>query len=261
MRAAVVTESGDVEVDERPVPEPDGDEALVRVAAAGLTRGEAGWPEGRYPSVVSYEVAGTVESVGSDVTSVQAGDEVYALLPFDRDGGAADLAAVRAEILAPRPRTLDAVAAAALPLAGLSAWQALFDHGSLRGGQRVMITGASGGVGHLAVQLARWANAEVVQAGDPGEVDLVVDTAGPESWRDVRARTVVTIVDKAPGATFFLVRPDREQLTELARIADEGALVPEIDSIFTLDRVREAFERLDARHKNGKVLLTLAVGE
>jgi NADPH:quinone reductase-like Zn-dependent oxidoreductase len=260
VKAAVVTDSETVEVAERPAPQPAGDEVVVRVQAAALTRGEAGWPEGRYPSVVSYEIAGTIDAVGSEVTDVLVGDEVYALLPFDRDGGAAELTLVAADIVAPRPRSLDPVAAATLPLAGLSAWQALFDHGSLREGHKVMVTGAGGGVGHLAVQLARWAGASVVPAGEADEVDLVFDTAGPESWQDVRAARVVTIVDELPGATFFLVHADRGQLTELARLADEGVLVPEVDSTFALDRVGEAFERLAARHKKGKVVLDLTVG-
>jgi NADPH:quinone reductase-like Zn-dependent oxidoreductase len=260
MQAAVVIGSESVEVRELPVPEPAVGEARVRVRAAALTRGEDTWPEGRYPSIVSYEIAGTVDAVGADVTGVSIGDEVYALLPFDRDGGAAELAIVPAATLAPRPRTLGPAAAAALPLAGLSAWQALFDHGSLREGQRVMVTGAGGGVGHLAVQLATWAHAEVVAVGETDEVDLVFDTAGPESWRGVRAERVVTIVDEEPGATYFLVHADRDQLTELARLADEGLLVPEVDSTFPMERVGEAFERLAVRHKHGKVVLDVAGG-
>src|SRR5207249_2846247 len=117
------------------------------------------------PAIPSYELSGVV---------VGRGDEVYALTPFDRDGVAADYAVVPADVLAPKPLRLSHVEAAALPMGGLTAWQALFVHGRLARGERVLITGASGGVGHIAVQLARHAGATVVDAGElRAEVDSV----------------------------------------------------------------------------------------
>jgi NADPH:quinone reductase-like Zn-dependent oxidoreductase len=109
-------------------------------------------------------------------------------------------------------------------------------------------------VGHLAIQLARQAKAKVV---DEGPADLVFDTVGgklPEGDR------VVTIGAEAPGATYFVVEPDREQLVELARLAEAGNLVPAIDSTFPLDGAREAFERVAAHGKRGKVVLDVAGG-
>jgi len=108
---------------------------LVRVHAAAITRGELEWPVDRQPAILSYELSGVV--VGS-------GDEVYALTPFDRDGVAAEYAVVPAEVLAPKPLRLSHVEAAALPMGGLTAWQALFVHGRLARGERVLVTGASG---------------------------------------------------------------------------------------------------------------------
>ena len=142
------------------VPEPG--EALVRVHAAALTRDELEWPVDRLPATPSYELSGVVEAVGSGVDGVAAGDEVFALTPFDRDGAAAEYAVVPAAALAPK-HALDHLEAAALPLAALSAWQGLIDHGGLEAGQRVVIHGAGGGVGHLAVQLARHRGADVVE--------------------------------------------------------------------------------------------------
>jgi NADPH:quinone reductase-like Zn-dependent oxidoreductase len=134
-------------------------------------------------------------------------------------------------------------------MGGLSAWQALFEHGGLARGERVLITGASGGVGHLAVQLARHAGAEIV---DDGPADLVFDTKGGEIPSGER---VVTIAQETPGATYFIVEPNREQLVELGELADAGELRPAIDSVFPLAEAQAAFERLAARGKRGKVVL------
>jgi NADPH:quinone reductase-like Zn-dependent oxidoreductase len=185
---------------------------------------------------------------------VGTGEEVFALTPFDRDGVAADYARVPLAVLAPKPGRQTHVEAAALPMGGLSAWQALFVHGHLQPGERMLVTGSSGGVGHLAVQLARFAGAEVVEEG-PAE--LVFDTVGGKLPVDGR---IVTIAAEAPGARYFVVKPDREQLVELGRLADAGQLVPAIDSTFPLERAREAFDRVAARGKRGKVVFDVAGG-
>ncbi|HZQ65074.1 MAG TPA: NADP-dependent oxidoreductase [Gaiellaceae bacterium] len=212
---------------------------LVRVHAAAITRGELDWPADRLPAIPSYELSGVV---------VETGEEVYALTPFDRDGVAADYALVPAAVLAPKPVRLSHVEAAALPMGGLSAWQALFEHGRLERGQRVVVTGASGGVGHLAAQLVRHVGAHLV---DDGQADLVFDTIGAEL---PAGRRVVTIAAEAPGATYFIVEPNREQLVELGRLADADELQPEIDSTFPLTAAEEAFDRVAARGKRGKVV-------
>jgi NADPH:quinone reductase-like Zn-dependent oxidoreductase len=228
---------------ERPVPREG--EALVKVHAAAITRGELAWAAGRLPAVPSYELSGVI---------VDTGEEVFALTPFDRDGVAADYATVPSAVLAPKPASLSHVEAAALPMGGLSAWQALFVYGHLRPGERVLVTGSSGGVGHVAVQLARHAGAEVVE---DGPADLVFDTVGGEL--PVAGR-IVTIAAVAPGARYFVVKPERDQLVELGRLADAGELVPAIDSTFPLERVGEAFDRLAAPRKRGKVVLDVAGG-
>jgi NADPH:quinone reductase-like Zn-dependent oxidoreductase len=230
-------------------------EALVRVYAAAITRDELGWPTDRLPAIPSYELSGVVEAVAADVNDVTVGDEVYALTPFDRDGVAAEYAAVPAGVLAPKPRTLDHAEAAALPMTGLTSWQGLFDHGGLEAGQRVLIHGAAGGVGHVAVQLARWRGARVV---DSGEAELVFDTVGGDVLAGSDGRKVVSVAEEHPGATYFVVEPNRGQLVELARLCEEGVLRPQIDSIFPLADARAAFERVAARGKRGKVVLAVS---
>jgi len=220
-------------------------EVLVRVHAAAITRDELEWPVDRLPAVPSYELSGVI---------VDTDEEVFALTPFDRDGVAAEYASVPSAVLAAKPARLTHVEAAALPMGGLSAWQGLFVHGHLQAGERVLVTGASGGVGHLAVQLARQAGAEVV---DEGPAELVFDTVGGELPEGDR---VVTIGAEAPGATYYAVEPDREQLVELARLADAGELVPAIDSTFPLENAPEAFERVAAHGKRGKVVFDVAGG-
>jgi NADPH:quinone reductase-like Zn-dependent oxidoreductase len=224
-------------------PVPGEGEVLVRVHAAAITRGELDWPVDRLPAVPSYELSGVV---------VDSGEEVFALTPFDRDGVAADYAAVPAVVLAAKPAHLTHVEAVALPMGGLSAWQGLFVHGHLQAGERVAITGASGGVGYLAVQLARHAGAEVVEGG---AADLVFDTVGGELPAGAR---VVTIAAEAPDATYFIVEPDRPQLVEIGRLADAGLLQPAVDSTYSLELAREAFDRLAERGKRGKVVLDVA---
>src|SRR4051812_32460343 len=149
-------------LEEADTPRPGPGDALVRVHAAAITRDELTWPVDRLPAIPSYELSGVVEEVGSDVAGIAAGDEVFALTPFDRDGVAADYAAVRADLLVPKPRVLGHDDSAAIPLPALSAWQGLFDHGRLAAGDRVLIHGAAGGVGGFAVQLARGAGAHVI---------------------------------------------------------------------------------------------------
>ena len=281
-----------LELDSVPVPRPTQGEALVRVHAASITRDELEWPVDRLPATPSYEVSGVVAAVGDGVVAIGAGDTVYALLAFDRDGAAAEYVAASVELLGPKPRTLDHVEASAVPLAGLSAWQALFDHGGLERDERVLILGAAGGVGHLAVQIARARGAYVIGTASPQNaervlglgahevsvtgagpdatldpVDLVFDTVGGE--RFARAATVlrpggrvVSVAEPPPAgidADYFVVEPNHDQLAELTRLAEAGALRPEIDSVYPLEEARAAFERSLTGGKRGKVVIRVVV--
>ena len=257
-------------------PEPGPGEVLVRVHAAAITRDELTWPTDRLPATPSHELAGLVEA---------SSEEVIALTPFDRDGVAADYAVVPEKLLAPKPAGLSHEQAAALPMPALTAWQGLVVHGGLEAGERVLITGAHGGVGHVAVQLVRALGGVLVDEGEP--CDLLFDTAGgkepftfrghantpgalaffPDGQRVASADnggnrddryniSQIKIWDvnaaEAPGAHYFVVEPDGQQLASLPE------LQPEVDSVFALEDFRAAFERSAARGKRGKVVLRVS---
>ena len=257
MRAIRLHPPGTIEnltLEDVDTPSPRPGHVLIRVKAAALTRGELQWSLDRLPAIPSYELCGAVEQEGNGFA---VGDEVVALTPFDRDGVAAEFALVSIDLLAPRPRSLDPVQAAALPMPGLAAWQALTVHGHLHAGERWAVTGPHGAVGHVALQLARFLGAALVDAGDP--CDLLFDTSGGEQLARAAgaAGRIVTVVEEAPGATYFVVRPDGAQLRELGRLADAGRLRVEIDSVVPLEAARDAFTRTTARSRHGKVVLRL----
>jgi NADPH:quinone reductase-like Zn-dependent oxidoreductase len=281
-----------------PTPRPGPGEALVRVHAAAITRGELDWADDRLPAIPSYEFSGVVAAVAPDVDGVTVGDPVYALGGFDRDGAAADYTAVPARFLALKPRTLDHVASAAIPLAALSAWQGLYDHGHLEEGQRVLIHGAAGGVGSFALQLAHRRGARVLTTASTGnletarrlgadqvidhtatrfedaadQVDLVFDTVGGDRLERSAAVVrpggrLVSVAGEPPAehaaargitAVCFVVEPNRQQLAELASLADGGDLRPLVDRVFPLAEARAAFAYSLGGHPGGKVVLRVA---
>lgn len=273
-------------IEELAPPQPNPGEVLVDVHAAAITRDELDWTTDRLPAIPSYELSGVVSAVGPGVDTVAAGDEVFALTDFGRDGVAAEQAVVAATLPAPKPRTLGHVESAAVPLPALSAWQGLFVHGRLDEGMRVLILGAAGGVGHFATQLARARGAHVIGTASSGNasqvlehgahevvdhgaevdpVDLVFDTAGGAQLERAPALVrndgrLVSVAEEPPAdagveAVYFVVEPNRDQLIELARLIDDGAVRPAIDSVFALADARAAFERTRSRGKHGKVVL------
>jgi NADPH:quinone reductase-like Zn-dependent oxidoreductase len=268
-------------------PQPGPGEALVRVHAAAITRGELDWTSDRLPATPSFELSGVVAALAPDVDDVAVSDPVYALTGFDREGAAAEYAVVPSRFLAPKPGTIGHVESAAVPLAALSAWQGLFDHGDLTEGQRVLVQGAAGGVGHFAVQLARSRGAYVIgtastrhhetvrelgadqvieHAAQPdGAVDLVFDTVGGERLQGAPSLLrpggrLVSVAEEPPAepgitAVYFVVEPSRAQLFELARLVDSGDVRPTIDAVFPLAESRQAFERTMGDRRLGKIVL------
>src|SRR4051812_17109199 len=197
MRALRATSPSDAQrlvVETVPVPPIGTGDVLVRVHAAGYTPGEPDWPSTwtdrlgrpRAPAIPSHEVSGTVAALGYGVARLAVGDEVYGLTDWYRDGAAAEFVVVEARDLAGKPRSADHVATATLPLAGLTAWQGLFAYGELTAGQNVVVHGAGGGVGALAVQLAHRAGAKVTATGR-GKVRTLALDLGADAFLDLDA--------------------------------------------------------------------------
>lgn len=277
-----------LEYENAPRPRIGDTDVLVRVRTAGITFAELSWDatwerDGapRTPTVPAHEMAGTVAAAGDHVDTVSPGDEVLGLVPFDRDGAAADYVAVPQRNLALRPSGVDAVHAAALPLAALTALQALVDHGRIATNSRVLILGAAGAVGNFAVQLAhlRGARVTAMARGTDAELlrslgaDDVLDftsqnidlppagfdialhcTSGDpaqQTYAALRAGGVLislngpldsTLLDRySITGAFFIVSADRAQLDELAQLVAEKKLLVPIAATFALADGRAAY--------------------
>jgi NADPH:quinone reductase-like Zn-dependent oxidoreductase len=304
MRAVRLHESTGIQglvYEDAPDPKPALDDVLVTVKAAGITPTELDWPiwtdragHKRDALIPAQEFSGVVSALGFGTAGVAVGDEVYGLIMAYWDGAAAEYISIESRDVAPKPKTLDHVHAAALPQVGLTSWQALFDHGHLTAGQTVVIHGAGGAVGTVAVQLARAAGAHVIGTGRSnvrslvmelgadrfvdleqerweeavGPVDLVYDIIGG----DVAARSLallkpggalVTVMGPPPPTTrhdirslFFIRQPNRAQLVELARRVDAGELrLPEIGAVYPLVEAKAAFTAKSSGNVAGKVIL------
>jgi NADPH:quinone reductase-like Zn-dependent oxidoreductase len=270
----------------KPVAGPD--EVVVRVASAAITFAELGWDEtwtrdghDRTPIIPSHEVSGVIDELGSGVDDFVLGDEVYGLTPFDWDGAAADFVVVPARVLARKPTTIGHTEASTVPMAALTAWQALTVHGSVGAGDRVLVHGGAGGVGVFAVQLGKSLGAQVTATvrsrdiqfarelgadrvrdfeaddfTDDGAIyDLVIDTVGgailDRSYSVVRPGGRLITLQDSPSeekaaefgitALFFLVMSDRTQLDELANRIDAGTLRTIVANTFALENGRQAY--------------------
>jgi len=296
MRSLRVHELGDprqVRVEEVPTPSPADDEVLIRVHAAAVTRDELTWPEGRLPATPSYEVSGEVVAVGASAADFAVGDAVYGMTLFDRDGAASEFFAAPQPVFARKPTNVDDATSATVPLPALSAWQALFDHGLLESGQRVLVHGATGAVGQFAVQLARRAGAhviatasadnieaareigadEVMDRATPYEtalapVDLVFDAAGGDAAeRSVglvapggRLVSIIGEPPQAPDVTalFFIVEPNRVELDQITELIESGGLRLPPHVVFALDDATAAFEASLDRGHRGKIVFDVS---
>lgn len=290
-----------LEVEDVAPPQPADGEVVIRVRAASVNPVDYKIRSGGYrggktelPVTLGRDVAGIVESVGPGVDGTHVGDEVYAFLG-SHSGGYAELAVAKASETAPKPGSLDHVHAAAVPLAATTAWQALFDHGHLKRGERVLIHGAGGGVGLFAVQFAKAHGATVHVTAAPEDVellkrlgadavidykrerfedrvrdvDLVIDLVGGEtqdrSWSvlKVGGRMVSTLqeprkekaAEKHAQTASFMAVPRREQLVEIGKMIEDGRVKVIVEKTFPLEEVRIAHDRIEKQHSRGKVVL------
>jgi NADPH:quinone reductase-like Zn-dependent oxidoreductase len=289
--------------EDAPIPTPGNGEVLIRIHAAGVNPADWKIREGLYPQMRKYslpfipgwDVSGTVETKGAGVTRLNVGDDVYSRPDITRDGTYAQYIVVRETEVATKPRSIDHIQAAAIPLAALTAWQALFDGAGLKAGQTVLIHGAAGGVGTFGVQLARWKGARVIgtaskrnqdflrmlgadevidYSATPFEevvhdVDVVLDTIGGDtqkrSWKVVKnGGSLVSVVgppapeDAAAHGVRpigVFVQPNAAQLAEMATLVDAGKLKPVIETVLPLSEARQAQELNKTGHTRGKIVL------
>src|SRR5260221_9684234 len=284
-------------------PTPGHDEVLIKVHAAAVNPADWKMRAGHmkevfpltFPATLGWDVSGTVEEAGDKLTQFKRGDEVYALV---NGGGYAEYVVAKESVVAKKPRTLDHVHAAAVPVAGVTAFQALFEVAQLRAGQKVLIHAAAGGVGNFAVQLAKAKGAYVIgtassknqaflgelgvdQAVDYNktrfedvvrDVDVVLDTIGGDtqerSFKVLKKGGILVSIVQPPSqelaakcgvsALFYGAHPSSSDLTEIAKLIDDGKVKPVVETILPLAEARRAHELSESGHGRGKIVLKAA---
>ena len=250
------------------------------------------------PLTIGWDVSGTIEATGSGVTKFKRGDEVYARLDVVKGGGYAEYAVVKESDAAPKPKSVDHVHAAAIPVAGVTAWQALFDTAQLRAGQRVLIHGAAGGVGAFAAQFAKAKGAYVIGTASGKnqvflrglgvdqpidyektrfedvvrDVDVVLDTLGGEvqdrSWKVLKPGGILVALAAPPNAeqaarhgvraVMFESHPGSADLVEIAGLVDSGRVKTFVDTVLPLAEASRAQELSAHGHTRGKIVFKIA---
>lgn len=306
MKAVRMHDFGGVDVlkfEDATKPAPGPGEVLVHVKAAGVNPVDWKIRDGMMRGAISlpftpgFDVSGTVEATEASVKNFAKGDEVFAYLAITKGGGYAEYAVVPAKDLAKKPSTVDHIHAAAVPLAGLTAWQALFDHAQLSKGQTILIHGAAGGVGHFAVQLAKWKGATVIATASAANEEFVKQL-GADTVIDYKnqrfeeiAKNVDVVFDMIGGDTLersygvlkdggylvsivappspeklklknakgsvFLVMPNAAELAQIAKLIDEGIVNAEVSTTFELKDAAKAQERSKNGGGRGKIVLTI----
>jgi len=306
MKAVRIHEYGGPEVlryEDAPRPIVKPDEVLIRVHAAGVNpvdwKVRAGHAKAMlsytFPFIPGWDVSGVVQSTGLDTSRLKAGDEVYSRPDLARNGAYAEYIAVRESEVALKPKSLDHVHAAAVPLAALTAWQALFDAAKIQPGQTILIHGAAGGVGSFAVQLAKLKGARVIGTASKKNheflrslgvdetidynttrfedavhgVDAVLDTITGEtmerSWQVLKKDGILVSILQPPSpekaaahgvrCAHTFVQPNVPQLNEITKLLDGGKLKVIVEKVFPLWEARAAHELSATGHVRGKIVL------
>src|SRR5438105_9102844 len=307
MKAIVVHEYGGPEVlkyEDAPRPEPKENEALVRVIAAGVNPVDALIRSGKYakffgttlPLIPGYDIAGIIEKTGAKITKLKAGDSIYAYVLWG--GGYAEYAVATEGEATAKPKSLNYIEAAAVPLVALTAWQALIDTAKLSAGQTVLIHGGSGGVGSMAIQIAKARGAKVIATASTAnqdllkelgadvaidytkqkfedvakDVDVVLDSVG----KDTLARSygvikkggfIVAIVARLDQTELgkhgihgaaLSVDPNSQELAEIGKLIDQGKIKVIVSQTFPLSEAKTAQEQVATGHTRGKIVLKVA---
>ncbi len=309
MKAVRVHDFGGVDVlqyEEAPRPEPAEDEILVRVMAAGVNPVDAKVRSGAFarmmgtklPLIPGMDIAGVVETTGANVTKFKTGDAVYACLDVRTQGGYAEFAVAKEGAASPKPKNISFEAAASMPVAAATAWQALVEIAKLTPGQTALIHGGSGGVGSFAIQVAKARGAKVIATAsganqeflkDLGadqtidyktsrfeevakDIDVVVDSVGGEtlerSYGVVKKGGIIVSLLEPPDkaqldargirGTAFMVSPDTDLLTELTKLVEAKKLKPIVSKVYPLAEAAKAQEAIETGHTRGKIVLRVA---
>jgi NADPH:quinone reductase-like Zn-dependent oxidoreductase len=308
MKAIRIHQFGGPEVlklEEAPLPEIANDDVLIKVHAAAINPVDWKIREGlrkekfptTFPLTPGWDVSGVIEAVGENIKIFKKGDEVYSLPDPTRNGAYAEYIAVKADRVNTKPKTIDHINTAAIPLAGLTAWQGLFDFGQLKQGQKVLIHAGAGGVGTFAIQFAKWKGAYVITTASEKnsvflkllganevidyntqkfedvahDVDLVLDTLGGDIQKRSlqvlknggRLITTLGAESQAEAKTKniylenFMVQSHPDQLQEIAQLVDLGKIQPVIEKIMNLEEAAEAQELSKQGHSRGKIVLKI----
>jgi len=307
MKAVVAHQYGGPEVlklEEIPVPELKENEILVRVVASGVNPADPLILGGKYakefgthlPLILGYDMAGLVEKTGAKVTKLKVGDPVYAYLLWG--GGWAEYCLSNETESAIKPKSLTFTEASAVPLAALTAWQALIDIGKIQGGQTVLIHGGSGGVGSFAIQIAKARGARVIATASATNQDLLkqlgadvaIDYTNP-NWEatvhnvdfallpvggETMRRTygvmkkggiIATLISRADPAELekrgirgapVFSHPDAGELAEITKLIDAGKIKPVVSQVLPLTDAAKADQQAETHHTRGKIVLKIA---
>ena len=293
----------ELKYEETNIPAIQPDDVLVQVYASGVNPvdwkirqgGRRSDHDPALPRILGWDFSGVVEKVGSLVTAYHPGDEVYGRPDITRNGTYAEYVAVRAGEIARKPQSIDHKAASGVALAALTAWQGLFEHGQLQAGQRVLIHGASGGVGTFAVQMAKWKGAYVIGTAsgkntgfveelgadevinyettdfstEVKDIDVVFDTRGGEIQEKsltvlkpggiivstVGIRDEDAIKAKGLRSAAYMAQSRTKDLQQIADLIDSGKVIPVISKIFPLKDAAEAHRIGEKGHIRGKIVL------
>ena len=306
MKAVRIHQYGGPEVlifEDAPRPVPGFAEVLIRVHAAGINpidwKIRAGYLKDvrpyTFPLILGWDLSGVVEVLGPGAGEFKIRDEVYSRPDSARNGAYAQYIAVKELEVAFKPKSIDHIHAGAIPLACLTAWQAIFDTAGLSAGQKILIHAAAGGVGSFAVQLAKWKGAYVIGTASEEnqsflrklgvdepidyeetqfedfvrDVDVVFDTIGGDtqkrSWKVLKKGGILVSIAAPPSAeeaaksgvrqAYIRMTPNGAELTEITRLVDTGKLKPVVETVLPLADARQAHELSQMGHTRGKIVL------
>ena len=306
MKAVHIHDYGGLDVlhyEEAPRPVPGAGEVLIRVYATTMNPFDCAVRAGymgqyfnyTFPLILGTDVSGVVEEVGAGVTDVSVGDVVYTRAGVYRDGAHAEYVLAIAADVVPKPQSLDHIYAAALPHVTLTAWQGLIEFADLSEGQTVLIHAAAGGVGHVAVQLAKWRGARVIGTASINlpfleelgvdvpidytttafedvakDVDVVLDLLGGEtqqrSWQVLKPGGILLSTVQPPSQETAIAHgvrqrmigtapPIRKVLTQAAKMVEENRLKPHVSAVLPLEEIQKGHEMIEGRHTRGKIVL------